>query len=123
LPLVVELLLGDVGFVSVVLELLLELLLEVGGVVAVAVDVTVSVVVGVELLLDELVVVLWQSRAASCPTVAAPWPRFCTRVVLILGGRLATWLENARAAPVAASHLPAATAEDTESSWALRLLA
>ncbi len=106
-----------------VLELLVELLLELVGLVAVVVLVTVSVVVGLELLVEELVVALWQSLAASWPTVAAPWPRFCTRVVLILGGRSATWLENARAALVATPHLPAATAEDTEPSWAFRLLA
>lgn len=35
---------------------------------------------------------------------------------------MATWFEKARAALVAAPHLPAATAEETESSCAFRLL-
>ncbi len=66
-PVVVELVLGGGGFVSVVLELVLELLvvLELVGLVVVVVVVTVSVVVGVELLDDELVVAVWQSLAAS----------------------------------------------------------
>jgi hypothetical protein len=76
--LAVDVLLDEVGFVSVVL---LELLLEVVGLVAVVglvvvvdVDVVVLVllVVGVELLVDELVLALWQSLAASSLTVAAP---------------------------------------------------
>ncbi|HEY2260481.1 MAG TPA: hypothetical protein VGH45_12245 [Solirubrobacteraceae bacterium] len=81
------------GFVAVVL---LELLLLVGlvvvvGLVTVVVGlvVVVLVVVGVELLV-ELLLVLWQSLAASSLTVAAPCPRFCTSVVLIVDGRSAT---------------------------------
>jgi hypothetical protein len=89
-----------VGFVSVLLEeLLLELLVV--GVVCVVVVVlvtTVLLVVGGAVLLLLLLLLLeadevwelWQSLAASRLTVAAPWPRFCTRVVLTDGGSAAT---------------------------------
>jgi hypothetical protein len=111
-----------VGLVSVVLEELLELLL-VGlvEVVAVAVEVTVvvEVLAGVLLLLlvvDELELELRQSLAANLLTVVAPWPRFCTSVVLTVDGRAATWLENFLDAAEALPQWPSATACETDES-------
>jgi hypothetical protein len=105
--------------VSVVLEELLELLLvglvEV-VVVAVEVTVVVEVLAGVLLVVDELELELWQSLAASWLTVVAPWPRFCTRVVLTVDGRAATWSENFLDAAEALPQWPSATAWETEDS-------
>jgi hypothetical protein len=97
------------------------LVVVVGVVGLVVVVVVVVVVLLVELLLDEVLELeLWQSRAASCLTVAAPWPRLRTSVVLTLGGRLATSSLNDVAAAPAAPHWPAATAEETDASWLFR---
>ncbi len=81
-----------VGLVGV--ELLALELVVVVGLLLVEVDVVGVLVVddGLELLeLLELVVLAGrQSRAASSPTVAAPWPRFWTSVVFTVEGRSAT---------------------------------
>lgn len=62
-----------------------------------------------------------QSRAASAPTVAAPCPRFCRRVVFTVEGRLATALLSEVAASWAAPQSCEPKADETEFSWALRL--
>jgi hypothetical protein len=118
---VVVVLLEEVGFVAVVLDEVGDVVVVedvVGLVVVEVVVVVVVVVLLVALLLDELVVVLvlWQSRAARSPMVAAPWPRFCTSVVLTVEGRFATALLNDRAALDAGPHWPAATAEESDAS-------
>jgi hypothetical protein len=78
-----------------------------------------------ELLLEELVVVgvevAVQSRPASAPTVAAPCPRFCSRVVFTVEGRLATALLSEVAASWAAAQSWEPRADETASSWAFRL--
>jgi hypothetical protein len=87
----------------------------VDDVVVVVDDVVVEVVVGlVEVVMTGVEVV--QSRCASWLTVPAPWPRFCTRVVVTDGGRLATALVSAAAALAASPHWWAPIAEETEFS-------
>lgn len=76
-----------------------------------------------ELLVECVVLVLEQSLAASSLTVAAPCPRFLIRVVLTLFGSEPISFESCCAAAVAAPQLRAATADEIEFSWSLRLLA
>jgi len=85
----------DGGWVEVVLLVMLELL---------------------ELEEDE------QSWAASCLTVWAPSPRFCTSLVLTDGGRFPTALLKASAALTAAEQLPEPTAAETASSRLARVV-
>ena len=92
-----------------VLELLVELLELVEDGVVGLVDEVVVVRVVVEL---EVV----QSRCASWLTVPAPWPRFCTSVVVTDWGRLATALVSAAAALPACPHWWDASAEEIEFS-------
>jgi hypothetical protein len=108
---------GGAGFVAVadcvcVVEFVVGVLVTVVVVVVVGcVEVVVLVlVVLVELDVDE------QSLAASCSTVWAPSPRFCTSFVLTDGGRLPTAVLKALAALVAAAQLPELTAFETASS-------
>jgi hypothetical protein len=54
--------------------------------------------------------------------VPAPWLRFCDRVVLTVDGRLVTELVSAADALLAWPHWWAATAEEIEFSWLVRLL-
>jgi hypothetical protein len=112
----------DAGVVAVV-ELVL--LVDVGVVVVVVVVVLVLVLLAdVELeAAVALVLELWQSLAARSPTVAAPWARFCSRVVLTVVGRFSTSLLKARAALVAGPHWPDWTAVEIDASWSFRLLA
>lgn len=98
--------------------LVVGVLVVVGVEVVVGVDVAVVGVVGVV----RVRVVLVQSLAASSATVLAPWLRFCESVVLIVEGRLVTALVSAADALLAAPHWWWATAEETESSWLVRLL-
>ncbi|HEX3831406.1 MAG TPA: hypothetical protein VHW04_05505 [Solirubrobacteraceae bacterium] len=114
---------GGVVFVALadwvcVLELVVGVLVTVVVVVEVGcVEVVALVlVVLVELDVDE------QSLAASCSTVWAPSPRFCTSLVLTDGGRLPTAVLKAFAALVAAAQLPALTALETASSRLERVL-
>jgi hypothetical protein len=115
-PLVLEVP-GGAGFVAVPVDVA-DLEFVVG------VFVTVVVVVDgacVEVLLLELLELLEleddeQSSAASCLTVWAPAPRFCTSLVLTDGGRLPTAALKAVAARVAAEQLPELTALETASS-------
>jgi len=98
-------------------------------VVGVLVTVVVVVVVGcvdVVLLVLVLFVVLVvdeQSLAASCLTVWAPSPRFCTSLVLTDGGRSPTAVLKALAALVAAEQLPEVTAWEMASRRVDRVLA
>lgn len=114
------------GLVAVLLD---EELVEVWvtGTVVVEVTVVVGVVgVEVEVLLEvvvEVEVEVLQSRAASWLIVSAPWPRFWINVVLTLRGRPPIRSLKRWAAAAAAPHCPEATAEETEVSCALRLLA
>jgi hypothetical protein len=121
-PLGVEVVPGVVGFVAggvvFVGVLVVGVLVVVGVEVVVGVDVAVVGVVGVV----RVRVVLVQSLAASSATVLAPWLRFCESVVLIVEGRLVTALVSAADALLAAPHWWWATAEETESSWLVRLL-
>ena len=103
-----------------------DVVVVVAGTVVVTVGVVV-VVTGAEL--DVLVVLVVaelpeppHAREASWPTVAAPWPRFWSRVVLTVDGRFATALFSDVAALWAAAQLWASIAEETASSWASRLL-
>lgn len=95
-----------------VLELVVGELVTVVVVVEVGcVDVVELVLVDpVELELDE------QSLAASCSTVWAPSPRFCTSLVLTDEGRLPTAVLKAPAALAATEQLPELTAFETASS-------
>ncbi len=52
----------------------------------------------------------------------APWLRFCDSVVFTVEGRLVTALVSAADALLACPHWWAATAEETEFSWLVRLL-
>jgi hypothetical protein len=107
------------GFVAVLeLEVLVEVELGVDVVLGVLVVLEVEEEVELDVLLE-----LAQSRAASWLIVVAPCPRLRTSVVLTLAGRAATSLLNACAAVRALPQLPADTADETEFSWALRLLA
>ncbi len=98
---------------------------DVVGLVVVVVVVVVVVELLLELVEDVVPVLvpvpLRQSLAARSVIVAAPWPRFCTSVVLTVEGRFATALLNDRAAPDAAPHWPEATAELIDASWLFRL--
>jgi hypothetical protein len=110
---------GDPGFVAVpVCVAVLELVVVVGVLVTVVVVVEVGCVDVVELVLVEVedFVPDAQSLAASCSTVWAPSPRFCTSLVLTAGGRLPTAVLKALAAVVAAVQLPELTAFETASS-------
>jgi hypothetical protein len=110
-----------VGVVVLVVALVGVVLLLL--VVVVVVGVVLVVVVGVVLVEVVLVAAFWQSCAASWLTVCAPWPKFATSVVLTVEGRFAIALLNERAAPAAVPQSPATTAEESVSSWLLRLLA
>jgi hypothetical protein len=108
---------GDGGFVAVpVCVAVLEVV--VGVLVTVVVVVEVGCVDVVELVLVDVVDVVAdaQSLPASCSTVWAPSPRFCTSLVLTDGGRLPTAVLKALAALVAAAQLPELTAFETASS-------
>jgi hypothetical protein len=123
-PLGVEEVPGVVGLVAggVVALLLVDVLLEV---LVELLVVVVGVLVEVVVVLDDVdlvVLVLLQSLAARRATVLAPWLRFCERVVLTVEGRLVTALVSAAAALLACPHWWAATAEETEFSWLVRLL-
>jgi hypothetical protein len=123
-PLGVEEVPGVVGLVAggVVALLLVDVLLEV---LVELLVVVVGVLVEVVVVLDDVdlvVLVLLQSLAARRATVLAPWLRFCERVVLTVEGRLVTALVSAAAALLAGPHWWAATAEETEFSWLVRLL-
>jgi hypothetical protein len=113
LPLVVEVVPEPVGVVAVDVVVLVDVdvLVEVGVLV---VEVVVEGVEVVEVVLvDELVVLLvvcWQSCAASCWTVEAPCSRFCVKVGLTDGGRFRTALLNVVTALAAALHCPELTA-------------
>jgi hypothetical protein len=115
-----------VGLVTVLLVVEDVGLVVVADVVGLVVVVVVVVVV-VELLLElvedvvPVLVLLRQSLDARSVIVAAPWPRFCTSVVLTVDGRFAIALLNDRAAPDAAPHWPEATAELIDASWLFRL--
>jgi hypothetical protein len=92
------------------------------GVVVVVVGVVVVVVVGVVVVVAVLLVgvvvlvVWWQSLAASVLTVDAPWLRLARSVLLTVPGRLLTALLNACEAFEAAPQLPEPTAAPTWSS-------
>lgn len=104
-------------------------LVDDGVVVVVDVDVLVVVdgVVAVEVVVVDDEVVLGvaeadaQSRWARTPTVLAPWRRFVRSTGLTEEGRFVTWSANDTTARVADTHCPESTAEETESSWVLRL--
>jgi hypothetical protein len=112
------LVLGPGGFVAVELDELGELvgLLVVGDVAVLVVDEGVDFVV---LLLLELE----QSWAARLLTLPAPCLRFLTSVLLTLAGSAETSRLKAREAVSAAAQLWAETADETELSWPLRMLA
>ena len=114
---------GVVGLVAGGVVELVDVLVDVdvGVLVEVEVGVLVVVVVDVDVVLVDVLELL-QSLAASCATVLAPWLRFCDSVVLMVEGRLVTALVRAAAALLACAHWCAATAEDTEFSWLVRLL-
>ena len=65
-------------------------------------EVVVLVVVGVVVVVADVVV--WQSLAASSPTVVAPCRRFWRRVGLSLAWRFETALPNPATAVAAAPH-------------------
>ena len=109
---VVVVVLVDVGVVVVVVEV--DVLVLVDGVVVVV------VVVDDELVLGTVEVVS-HSRWARTPTVLAPWRRFVRSVRLTPEGRFVTSSANDTTARVAAAHCPDSTADETESSWLLRL--
>ncbi|MFZ1992696.1 MAG: hypothetical protein WAU75_01195 [Solirubrobacteraceae bacterium] len=104
----------DVALVGVLVVGVVELLVDV------LLDVDDEVLLGVDLVVEVLEVL--QFWAASCATVPAPWLRFCERVVLTVDGRLVTALVSAADALLAAPHWWAATAEEIEFSWLVRLL-
>jgi hypothetical protein len=111
---VVEVLLVGGGLVAV--------LIVVGVVfVFVAVELVVAVLDVVVAVLDvvavAVVVVFWQSFAASCWTVEAPWLRSLRRVVSIVLGRALTALAKPWDAFAAAPQFWAPTAEETLFSW------
>lgn len=115
---VVLLVLEVVGFVAVLLVVvLLEVELGVDVVLGVLTVVEVDEEVDLEVLVE-----LAQSRAASWPTVLAPWPRLRISVVLTVAGRPATSLFSASEAVRAVAQLPDATADEIEFSWALSWL-
>jgi hypothetical protein len=108
---------GGGAFVAVlVCDAVLELV--VGVLVTVVVVVVVGCVDVEELVLadEEDFVADAQSLAASCSTVWAPSPRFCTSLVLTDGGRWPTAVLKALAALVAAEQSPELTAFETASS-------
>lgn len=116
------------GVVVLVAGVVVVVLVDVGVVVVVEVDVLVlvdGVVVVVVVVDDELVLgtveVVSHSRWARTPTVLAPWRRFVRSVRLTPEGRFVTSSANDTTARVAAEHCPDSTAEETESSWLLRL--
>ena len=100
-----------------VCDAVLEFVVD-GELVTVVVVVEVGCVDVVELVLVDAVELDAdaQSLAASCLTVWAPSPRFCTSLVLTDGGRLPTAVLKALAALVAAEQLPELTAAETASS-------
>jgi hypothetical protein len=103
---------GVVGVVLVVVVVVVVL----GAVVVVVVEEVVDVeVVGV--------VACRQSCCASWLTVDAPWLRLLRSVGLSVEGRFPTEFTNCAAALEAAPQFPELTAEETWSSWLLRLLA
>ncbi|HEX3832829.1 MAG TPA: hypothetical protein VHW04_12710 [Solirubrobacteraceae bacterium] len=107
---------GDGAFVAVlvcdaVLELVVDVLVTVVVVVVGCVEVVELVLVDEEDFVADA-----QSLAASCSTVWAPSPRFCTSLVLTDGGRLPTAVLKALAAVVAAEQSPELTAFETASS-------
>jgi hypothetical protein len=112
------------GFVAGGVVLLLDELVEVGVelLVVVLLEVVVELLV---VVVEDLVVevrVLLQFLAASWATVLAPSLRFCDSVVLTVDGRLVTALVRAADALLACPHWWAATAEEIEFSWLVRLL-
>jgi hypothetical protein len=96
-----------VEVVAVLLELELVGLVVVELVLVLVVGLLVVVgddVVEEEELEVELVLELWQSRAARSRTVAAPWPRFWISVLLTVGGSATIAFPNDREALAAAPH-------------------
>ncbi len=110
---VLELVVVGVVVVEVVVGVLVVLVV-VGVVVE---EEVVVVVVVLELVVLEVV---WQSTAASCPTVLAPCIRLPRSVALTDGGRFMTAFVNPETAVAAAPQWLPATARDTASSWLLR---
>jgi hypothetical protein len=106
------------GVVALVGVLLVGVLLDVDD--EVLLDVDDEVLLDVDLVVE--VLELLQFLAASCATVWAPWLRFCDRVVLTVDGRLVTALVSAADALSAGPHWWAATADEIEFSWLVRLL-
>jgi hypothetical protein len=93
------------GVVVVVLVVDGVVVLEVVGRVVVDGDVVVVVVVVVEWVVA-CVLVVWQSRCASTPTVLAPWRRFVRSVGLTVAGRAVTASAKDTTACEAATHCP-----------------
>jgi hypothetical protein len=104
------------GFVAVlVADAVLEFVVGVFVTVVVVVEADCVEVLLLALVESEELDADAQSVAASCLTVWAPSPRFCTSLVLTDGGRLPTAVLKELAALVAAEQLPELTADETAS--------
>jgi hypothetical protein len=93
----------------------------VDGVVFVGVDGVVAVdVVGVVFVLGPVLRV-WHCARASCPMVETPWVRLLRSVELTEGGRFTTAFASPLVAFETSPQFPWAIAEETASSWLLRV--
>ncbi|MBV8945800.1 MAG: hypothetical protein JOZ95_10285 [Solirubrobacterales bacterium] len=110
------------GVVSVVgVVVVVVVLVGVVVLVEVLVDVEVVVLVEGEVVGVEAVVEVWcrQSLVASCAIVLAPWVRLPRRVGFTATGSVWTLRPSAALALIAATQLPACTAEAIWSAWPL----